>query len=280
MSQQDGQALEEAATKLRNQGRGDEAADMYMQAKQAYLTAGNLAKAAGCQHMIGVSYKIENDSDRAIPALQQAIIDYRTAKDMLGKGRVQRDIGVMYEYLGAHQEAEQAFLDSQASLTALPDDRKTHQSVQGKTSRNAELGITLAKLGQLYTRTGQFSQAESYLMDGLALIRGVGHVFYEVTALMHLGSLYYATKHYGRMLANLEAALGLLYEYRLQDEHTRRLAQIWGLMAHGYAACGNTVTARYFAKKSLAIVNQLSQNAQKPLRHDIQADQLERLAAD
>lgn len=265
--------LEIEAGLLRNQGKGYEAVEVYNRAKEAYVRAGDLARAAGCQHMIGVSYKIENDLDHAMPAYEQAITDYKTATDPLGEGRVERDIGVMYEYHDRLDEAQDYLSKSKASLEAAPE---TATTANGE-KRNAELGITLAKLGLVALRMSRLAEAEEYMIEGLERIRQAGHPFYEMTALTHLAAIYFTTKHYGRMLANLEAALGLIYEYDMQKEQTRRLAQIWGLMAHGYLHLENKETARHFAKKSFAVIEKMSETAAAPVKKDIYAEDLKRL---
>ncbi len=251
--------LEKQAGLLRNSGKGYEAVEVYTQAKAAYVATGDLVKAAGCQHMIGVSYKIENDIDKALAAYEQAIADYQKAGDAFGPGRVERDIGIMFEYHDRFAEAEQHLQKSKELLSA---------------EHGAELGITLAKIGLLYTRMNKRDQAEAPILEGLQLIRHAGHPFYELTALMHLGGLYLAAGHADRALANLQASLGLIYEYNMQHEQTRRLAQIWGLMAHCYLAHGNRATAKHFVQKSFAVIEGLSPSAQEPLRKDIQLDRL------
>lgn len=251
--------LEEQATYLRNVGKGNEAANVYASAKEAYLKVGDLARAAGCQHMIGVSYKIENNIDEALTAYHQAVADYRKVSDTIGCGRVERDIGIMFEYHDRFVEAELHLLRSKNMLEA---------------EQGPELGITLAKIGLLYTRMKKFDQAEAPIVEGLQLIREHGHTFYEITALMHLGALYMATGHTGRALDNLLASLGLIYEYGMQREQTRRLAQIWGLIAHCYLAHDNLATAKHFAQKAIRVIEGLSPTAQQPLRKDIQLDQL------
>lgn len=269
-------SLEQQATDLRNSGRALDAIEVYEQAKREYTTTGDLPRAAGMQHMIGVCYKIEDDLGRAMPAYAQAIDDYRTAGDALGPGRVERDIGIMFEYHDRLDEAKEHLLRSKEELEAVPEG-EPNPTVNELPTRNAELGITLAKLGLLAIRTSNLAEAEKYLIDGLTLIRKAGHPFYEMTALMHMGALYFATQHYGRMLANLEAALGLIYEHGMHDTQTRRLAQIYGLMAHGYLQSGHQASAAHFAKKSLDIINGLSSEAQKPLRKDVQTHELEKL---
>lgn len=259
--------LEHQATTLRNQGQGLAAVEKYQQAKAAYLAVGGKARAAGMQHMIGVSYKIENNLKQAMPAYRQAITEYQEAGDTLGPGRVERDIGVMLEYHDRLHEAKEHLLKSRHLLSVAPESATTANGEK----RDAELGITLAKLGLIALRQAELDEAEAHILEGLALIRKAGHPFYEMTALMHLAAVYFATKHYGRMLANLEASLGLIYEYKMQAAQTRRLAQIWGLMAHGYMHSGNPDTARYFAQKAFAIIDTLSDSAKGPIEKDIDA---------
>ncbi len=273
----DGKSLEEKAGQLRNAGKGYEAAKAYQQAKQAYLQADDLTRAAGMQHMIGVSYKIENDLEQAMPAYEIATADYEKAGNKLGPGRVERDIGIMLEYHDRLDEAEQHLQKSKELLEQLPDDQQSAQSAQESTSRDAELGITLAKIGLLYTRQKKFDQAEGPLQQGLRLIRAVGHPFYEMTTLLHLGSLYFEIGLAEHMLTHLQAALGILDEYGLKQGQSRRLAQIHGLLAHGYAQLGNHVMAEHFARQSLDFINSLSVSAQRPLRNDIRAGELEAL---
>lgn len=184
-------------------------------------------------------------------------MDYQKAGDVLGPGRVERDIVVMYEYRGMMQQAEQHLLTAKSLLESQPQGKPNPTPAEAPT-RDAELGITLAKIGQLYTRTGKLTEADQHLIDGLTLVRKAGHPFYETTALMHLAALYFATGHYGRMLANAQAALGLIYEHGMYTAQTRRLAQIYGLMAHGYMHCGHMASAKHYAKKSLDIINILS----------------------
>lgn len=270
------QELEQKATTLRNNGKAKEAIKIYQDAKKLYLQAGKLVEAAGMQHMIGVCYKIENNLNDAMPAYELAAKDYEKAGDALGPGRVERDIAVMYEYHDRLDEAEGHLFKSKAALEALPEGTP-NPSVNEATTRNAELGITLSKIGLLYARMDKLEEAEKYMLDGITLIRKAGHPFYEMTALVSLGAVYFATQHYGRMLANVEAALGLIYEHGMYESQTRRLAQIYGLMAHGYLGSGHKASAAHFAKKSLDIISSFEADVQSPLRKDVQADKLEEL---
>lgn len=263
--------VEQAAGLLRNQGKGYEAAIKYAKARTLYEQAGDLKNVAGCQHMVGVSYKVENDLKKAIPALEEALPLYERAGSLTGPGRVWRDMGIMYAYHGQYAQAEKLLLQSQNSLESITSDANP--------DRDAELGITIVKIGLLHLEMKRFPVAEEQMMSGLLLIRKTGQSFYEMTALMHLGSLYFATKHYGRMLANLQAALGLIYEFDMQHEQTRRLAEIWGLLAHGYIHHQNHKTATYFAKKALAEIKTMNPNAQSPVRKHIQADLLRKQLA-
>jgi tetratricopeptide (TPR) repeat protein len=267
----DAQQVEQAAGLLRNQGKGYEAAIKYAKARTLYEQASDLKNAAGCQHMIGVSYKVEDNLEKAIPALKEALLLYEQAGSLTGPGRVWRDMGIMYAYHGKYAEAEELLLQSQNSLESI--------TPEADADRDAELGITIVKIGLLHLEMERFPAAEEQMMSGLLLIRKAGQSFYEMTALMHLGSLYFATKHYGRMLANLQAALGIIYEFDMQHEQTRRLAEIWGLLAHGYIHHQNHKTATYFAQKALAEIKTMNPDAQGPILKHIQANLLRKQLA-
>lgn len=272
-SQTSAQELETKATQLRDQGKGLEAIEVYKQAREVYSAAGNIARAAGCTHMIGLCYRIESDSEHALDAFHQAIHEYEKAGASLEVGRVYRDIGLAYEDTDQLDQAEDNLQKSKAVFLEVNEDSLM------ETSRDAELGITLVKIGVIALRKSTFEKAEESMMDGLALIRKAGHPLYESTGLLHLGSLYFATNHPGRMLANLEASLGVIYDNALQDNQTRRLAQIWGLMAHGYLACENPSLAQRYATKAFDTIASLSEAAQKPILKDIQAEKLKELQA-
>lgn len=267
--------LEHQATLLRNSGQGYQAVKLYQQAKQAYQNAGDLAKAAGCQHMIGVSFKIENDIKNALPAYELAVADYQKAGNVLGAGRVWRDVGIMYEYHDQLKQAQEFLAKSQGVLQAAKSDQPIAKAgTEEISNRDSELGMTLAKIGLLQIRLGRLKSAEDNLVKGLELIRQTGHPHYEATALLHLASLYFATKHYAQMLANLEAALGVIYEFGLNHMHPRRLAQIRGLMAHAYLKLGNQRLAKHFAGQALDYIKTLSPSAQRPVLKDINAGEL------
>jgi tetratricopeptide (TPR) repeat protein len=271
------QRLEAKAAKLRNQGKGYEAVKVFQKAREKYLSEGDALKAAGCLHMMGISYKIENDLQKAMPLYDQAADEYRQIGDRLGPGRVYRDAGIMLEYHDRLDEAADYLQKSKAELENVPDDAEGVSYVgEGPPTKNAELGITLAKIGLILTRQKQFEEAEKQIIAGLKLIRKTGHVFYEMTALLHYSALHITMGNYGWALDKLEAALGLIYEHHMQDEQTRRLAQIWGLMAHSYLRHNNRTTARYYAEKSFNIIYGLSESAQIPLLKDIDADVLKR----
>lgn len=270
-------SLEQQATNLRDQGKGLEAIEKYKQAKKLYQDSGDLVRAAGMQQMIGVCYKIEDDTEKSIAALQQAIEDYKSAGDKLGPGRVARDIGISYLNDDQLDEAEKYLTQSKELLEALPSDSATKQSVDETVARDSELGVTLAKIGLLYVKQNKLDDAKTVLAEGLKLIRQVGHPSHEVTTLMHLAAMFFAGEQYGQMLVNLEAALGVIYEHNMVERHARRLCEIWGLMAHGFAKHDNMVSAKHYAKKSLDYMSTLSDEAKNLLRKLVNADELEKM---
>jgi len=258
------QLADKAGTEM-NQGKPLQAIKTYQEAKELFIKFNDLKKAAGMQQMIGVCHNINNDLDAATQAFKLAINDYQKAGDPMGSARVARDIGLMFINHDKLKEAEQSLKQSQQELTALPPEEM----------RDAELGVTLAKLGYLYTLLKQLDKAEKYLTDGLALTRKTGHAFYELTALMHLSALYFKTENYDRMLTKAQAALGIIYEFDMYDKQTRRLAEIYALVAEGYIRSEGKDFAQHFAQKSLDMLNQLEPEAQKLVRKYIESEDLQ-----
>lgn len=270
--------LELEGTTLRNQGKGFEAIKKYEEAKALYLQSDLLPQAAGCQHMIGVSYKIQGNLEKALEAFQTAIADYLNANDTLGPSRVERDIGIMYEYVDLFTDAKAHLLKSENELRGWDPNTIVKQIVGESASVGAELGVTLAKLGLVYTRLGEFDDAKASLFEALSLTRASQHPFYEMTTLLHGGELYIKLEKFNEALLYLQAGMGILYENRLEDTHKRRMAQIWGLMAHAYLGLGVRDNAQHYARRALFIIDSLDKDAQKPLIKDVDGAKLRELS--
>lgn len=257
--------LANTAHEQMNQGKPQQAIKTFQEAKSIYIELGDLKKAAGMQHMIGVCYKINNDLDGATKALNLAAEDYKKADSPMGPPRVMRDLGLMFINHNKYDDAEKALKQSQQDLESQPESEM----------KGPELGITMAKIGHLYTLQNRLDDAERYLMDGLALIRKTGHASYELTALMHFSALYFKTKDYISMLVNAEAALGIIYESDMYASQTRRLVEIYALVAEGYARSGSNEFANRFAKKTLDMLKQVEPESQKLLKKYLESEDLQ-----
>lgn len=253
------QELQKQAGNYRDQGQGLDAIEKYKQAAELYEAAGDAAGAAECWHMVGVSYKVENDIDNAIETLEQAAKLHREAGNEVGMGRVYRDIGIAYAYRKEHEPALEWL---QKSEEALRD-----------SGAEAELGITEAKLGLHYIHVKEYDQADEWIAKGLMHIRKEGHWFYEMTALSHAAALNLLRDNPSQAVTDLWAGIGLIYGADEQGNQKRRLAQIYGLLAHGYKNIGNTNGGVAYFEKSLALLESMEKNVSEVVLEDIRADE-------
>jgi tetratricopeptide (TPR) repeat protein len=217
--------MEEAA-RLRDNGIGSRAAELYERAFQRFSALGKQQEAAEALHMAGVSYKVANDIDAASTTLEEAAHLHTMNGNPLGIGRVYRDLGITWEYAGDFQRASQWLVQS---IEALKD-----------MSSPAELGISEAKLGLVKMKEGDLDASHRLLTCGLQRVREAGHWFYEMTALLHLAEFEVESHQYSEAVTTLEACLGLIHENEAATREDRRLAQIYGLRAWAYWRLGDT----------------------------------------
>lgn len=251
------QSLQKQANDLRNNGQGLEAVEKYQRAAREFLQAGNKTSAAECWHMAGVSYKVENDIDKAVATLQQAIELYEQAGNQMRVGHVYRDIGIAYAYRKEHDKAIEWL--------------KKSENILSNNKAEAELGITRAKIGLHYLEIKQYDQARQWLDLGLASIRQEGQWFYEMTALSHLAALELAQNRFSGAVTTLWAGIGLIYQADEQKIQKRRLAQLYGLLAHGYLGLGNAKDGANFFKKAVVLLKSMADNVSSVVYEDIQA---------
>ena len=243
------------ADRLRNGGRCNDAIKEYERAKAIFDKIGDRHAGAECQHMIGVCFKMLDVTDQAISALLKAERLYRKAGDRSGVGRAYRDIGICHSYRANHAEALIWLLKSEAIL-------RTEASP-------AELGITQAKIGEIYLKTMDYQVAEDWLRKGLATIRIHGHWFYEMTALMHLGQLLLAIDQPSDSVTTLRAAQAIILDNRDSANYGRRLAQIYGQLAHGYLQLGDRSDAAQLAERAEALLAHMDAKVQAVVRREI-----------
>jgi len=248
--------LEKKADDLRNNGQGLKAIASYSEAKAAYEAADRADKAAECQHMIGVSYKVEND-------IAKAILELNTAADMCEKlgnkirvGQVERDIGICYAYNE----------DFDTALTWLEKSRQHLTSEAGP-----ELGITEAKIGLMHMHKNELPQADAWMARGLATIRSTDAWFYEMTALLHIGTLDLKRDKDDEAATALWAGVGLIFANDAQDGQQRRLAQLYGLLAHSYLGLQNYNQAKHLFARAVDMLDLMAANVAAVVYDDIAA---------
>lgn len=253
------QKLTQDADTLRNNGRGKEAAEKYMEAAGIYERAGEKEPAAAAWHMAGVAYKVENDIPKAMKLYQKAAAIYQDLGSTLGVGRVMTDEGISYSYTGDFQKAVEVL----------------HEAVKRLVSQDdlAALGIAQTKLAHNYWRTEDLTQADRWFEEGLRNIRRHGHWFFEMTTLFNWAEMDFAESRYDAALTKLWGALGLIYEEKEAAGQERRLAQIKGLIANCYLELGNTKFAARFMGEALALLAPMSRESAEVVYGDIKAEE-------
>jgi tetratricopeptide (TPR) repeat protein len=170
------QELEKQATDLRNNGQINGAVTAYHELTKRFEAVGDAKDAANMQHMIGVSYKIANNTAAALAALADAKQRYEKINDWVGVGRVLRDEGITYQYVHDFDHAHKLLEESIEILNG--------------TDAFAELGISQSKLGNLYLEQGKLAQAETWLARGLGTLNKTNHWFYTATTRLHIAGLH------------------------------------------------------------------------------------------
>lgn len=236
--------IHQAANTLRDQGQVDQAIKKYLTAIKHYEGHEALDRVAECWQMIGVSYKIENNLVKGIEAYQKAIEIFTEVKDDEGLGNTYRDLGIIYAY--DHQYKE--------SIPWLEKSIRHLKKVKNPTG----LGISQVKLGLSYTHLNRFEQAQKYMEQGINNIRQAKgdeyNWFMEMTACLAMAGLDFKQEKYPAMLLKLWSAIGLIHQNDGGEEHHRRLAQIFGLLSHGYLKLKNEYLAVEYLVKSLVLV--------------------------
>lgn len=260
----DAQQLFDQAETLRTQGQGKQAAIKYVQAAKLVVSDSNsqhLVQEAW--HMAGVSYKIENDIEHAMPCFKHALEIASQRNDKVGIGRIYRDIGIMYDYQKRYSDG-------------LPYLQKSVEVLQA-TDATAELGITETKIGQNYLLQDDTKQAEQWLKHGLDTLEPTSHWSYIVTTLLPLAGLEFKHQHYQNMLDYLLRAEQLINDSNEIDNQTRRLIQIYGLMAHAYIGLGNKTKATQMFEQTKELMSIIeTKSARDVLYEDIDYNKLKK----
>lgn len=236
LSRLSNEGLEILATDFRNNGRVDEAVRTYKQLIARLEQRGDMAGAARMQHMIGVSYKVGNYTEKSLEALEDALYRYKKLEDAVDVGRVLRDIGITYQYAG----------DVDAALPFL---RESIEVLKG-TDDAAERGISEVKLGHLFQEMKDEKRAEKWLEKGLATLEPTNQWFYKATAWLHKAEFLASKKEYTEALKSIEAAERIFEEHDGPTVHRRRMAQLYFLKASVYESLRDSELARVARQKA------------------------------
>lgn len=246
------QELEEKATNLRNNGQIADAVQTYRELVKRFDARSDTKRAANMQHMIGVSYKVANNTDDSLTALADAKQRYEQAGDSVGVGRVLRDEGITYQYVHNYGKALPLLQESVEVLENGDD--------------SAELGISQAKLGSLYMDQDNLSDAETWIQRGLETLTTTGHWFYVATTRMHLAALYFKRQNYIDALKETEQAEKAFMDHGAESANARRLTQIEAMKALIYLRQGDQVAAERHKSRSVELLARLDTDSARYLR--------------
>lgn len=263
MIQQDPNKLVSQATELRNNGRALEAVKTYKQAVKLLDELDLPVEAADCVHMIGVSYKIDNNMVKAMPYYEEAVQRFTKLGRPDKVGSVQRDIGIMLAYHKDYNSALEWLRKSEQALT--------------KTDNLNELGITQSKIGLMYVYLKDYSRAENVLKKGLNTIQAAKHPhsFYIMTTLLHLAALEIVQNRYESTLLYVKQAYDLLPKVEKEEgSMNRRRSEILGIRAHAYFGLGKAQEASQDIIDALQLLEDISDEAAAVVYENIRAAKL------
>lgn len=263
MSRQDPNKLVKQANELRNDGHALEAVEIYKQAAELFDKINQPVEAADCIHMIGVSYKIDNNRDKAMPHYEDAIRRFEELDRYDKVGSVERDIGIMHAYYKDYDLALKWLKKSETALTSADN--------------LSELGITQSKIGLIYIYLKEYSLAEKGLKKGLSTLQAAQqpHNFYIMTTLLHLASLEIVQQHYKQTLTYVNQAYDLLPHVEKEEGSMhRRYSQILGIRAHAYFGLDQVKQATQDTIDSFRYLEDVSDDTASVVYEDIKADKL------
>lgn len=226
--------LETIANNLINSGQTKQALGKYNTLYKNYQKEQNLRKVAVALRMIGVAYYLDDNPKKAFRYLEEAKT-YFAEHSLLGDlGETYMNIGSSHENLG---ELDDALENLKEAIEILQ-----------KTSNWPTYGISLARLGRVYSRKRNFSEAWKILVKSLDVLKRTDHWQYKAEALMDLGAFYIETKEYLQAIKVFEEAQQIIETEKGQKENTILYAQIYALKANAYANLGNLDSAKSFYK--------------------------------
>lgn len=207
--------LQRQADEFRCAGRGDRAIPRYQEAIRLYTESDQLLDATECLHMLGVSLIFEDRYDEGKAALKQALEEREKQQRVVDVARVQRDMGIAEMVMRHYLLAVELLLKSRETLLVIDS--------------HGERGITEAKLGRLYSLTGEFSSVDECFDEAYVLIGKADNLSYLVAAHIDNAIACLERGQFGHLDNHLTTAWRLLEESGQLQQQIRRKLQIYAL---------------------------------------------------
>lgn len=230
----------EQADSLRNNGLTKDAIAIYKHLYSLNLKNKKFEQAGIALQMIGVCYKIDNDTNHSILWLKRAAKLFKSHHLMDGYGNTLRDIGITYEYVNKFTLAKKFLVQSEKILRNSQD--------------KGGYAITCSKIGLVSMRQKKFDEAINWIEKGIELSKQAKHWFMEATSLWHMGELQSEMSNYKSSLESLKQSMSI-FEAHPEDSHSRRYAQIYGLMAYCYSKIDKHLDCTKYIDKFKKIIS-------------------------
>lgn len=255
--------LQKQADICRNSGKTRKAIELYQKAFKLFEKNGDFEHAGHSLQMIGVSYKIDNDSKNTLLWLTKARKYYEKYNLTAGVGNTLRDIGIIWQY-NKKYSIEEKYLKESIKVLKNTDD-------------NAGYGVSVAKLGLVHIGMKKYELAEKEIKQSIKILEQTNNWFFLATAWGHLGELYLGIKKYDEAIEALKVSTRIFDVKKQQCIMTRRYAQGYGMLANAYATLGQIDTAKKYYSRSIKILKDFTPDAQKVILDDIRAKETEEL---
>lgn len=243
--------------KLVNNGQANKAISLYEEAAKTAEKLGEKSWMGYFFQQQGVAFRVLNKVEDAKLAIKKAIGVFDPG-DHVNLGGAYRDLGIVDSLLQDWVEAETHLKKSIEILSSYGKDFNSW-------------GVSLAKLGGVYTEQKKFALARETFEQSLEIMRKQGDWFMEMTTLLGYANLDFQEKRLREMIDKLWAALGMIYEKGDYEIQKRRLVEIYGLLAKGYEATGATELAGRYREKAKKFLKEMPEEVQKNLNELIRS---------
>jgi tetratricopeptide (TPR) repeat protein len=212
------------ADAARNSAQTQRAIELY---KQIFALAQeqNLHQEAGdALQMIGVTYKIDNNTEQSLEWLFKAFRYFAEHGILKGTGNVLRDVAITHEYVNDLVSAK-TYLEAALAILSHSHDEVGY-------------AITATKLAKVHIRESNLEEAKPLLDESLHLLQNSPQEwFFYGTTLLHFAQLQIAQADYKAAVITLLECEDV-FQAHADEEQSRRLAQIWLSRAHCLAKLG------------------------------------------